>query len=214
MTLLRRLLTSVSGASAAEFGLVLPLFLVMLFAIIDGGRFMWEANEAEKATQVGARVAIVTDVLSPGLRDEDYAGKVVGGVTLKSGDLIPAAALGSVKCTSTGCTCETAPCPASLGTMNAAAFTMLVTRMKQMYPAISDTNVVVRYQGSGFGFANADTGGGGGGATEQIEVSPLITVSLTGVQFHPVTILALKSVTMPDVSTTLTAEDASGQYSN
>src|SRR3954454_461795 len=106
-TIVHRLLRSTAASIAAEFGLVLPLFLLLLFGVIDAGRFMWESNEAEKATQVGARVAIVTDPLSSGLRDEDYAGKVVGGKTLGPGDLIPAAALGSVKCTSTGCTCET-----------------------------------------------------------------------------------------------------------
>jgi len=212
--LVRLLIKSTSGASAAEFGLVLPLFLVLLFAVIDGGRFMWESNEAEKATQIGARIAIVTDVLSPGLRDEDYAGKTVGGTTLKAGDLIPAAALGSILCTNTGCVCESGTCPTSLGTMNATAFDAIVTRMKQMYPSIANTNVQVRYQGSGFGIAEASTGGGGGGATEQMEISPLITVTLTGVQFRPLTTFALKSVNMPDFSTTLTAEDASGTYSN
>jgi hypothetical protein len=209
----RHLLRSTSGATAAEFGLLLPLFLVLLFAVIDGGRFVWEANEAEKATQVGARVAIVTDPLSSGLRDEDYAGKVVGGTTLAPGDLIPAAALGSVKCTSTGCTCETATCPSSLGTFNTTLFTdVIVKRMKQMYPSIKAENVVVRYKGSGFGIAEAS--GGGGGGTEQMEISPLVTVTLTGVQFRPLTTFTLKSVTMPDFATTLTAEDASGSISN
>ena len=209
-----RLLRCSSGASAAEFALVLPLFLTLFFGVIDAGRFMWEFNEAEKATQVGARVAVVTDVLSSGLRDEDYAGKVVGGVTLKAGDLIPAAALGSVKCTSTGCTCETAPCPASLGTFNSTLFTnVLVTRMRQMYPSISATNVVVRYKGSGFGIAEAASGGGGGG-TEQMEISPLVTVTLTGVQFRPLTTFTMASMTMPDFATTLTAEDSSGSQSN
>ena len=212
MTIIRRLLQARSGASAAEFALVLPLFLALLFGVIDAGRFMWESNEAEKATQVGARIAIVTDVLSSGLRDEDYAGKVVGGTTLQPGDTIPAAALGSMKCISTGCSCETAPCPA-VGTFNSTLFTdVLVTRMKQMYPSIKATNVVVRYQGSGFGLAEAS--GGGGGGTETMEISPLVTVTLTGVQFRPLTTFALKPVTMPDFSTTLTAEDASGQYSN
>lgn len=213
--LARRLLKSRSGSSAAEFALVLPLFLILLFGVIDAGRFMWESNEAEKATQVGARVAIVTDVLSSGLRDEDYAGKTVGGTTLAPGDLIPAAALGSVMCTSTGCSCETAPCPSSLGTFNSATFTnVLVTRMKQMYPPITAANVVVRYKGSGFGLAEASSGGGGGGGTEQMEISPLVTVSLVNVQFRPLTTLTLKSITMPNFATTLTAEDASGQYSN
>ena len=215
MSLGRQFLKSTSGASGAEFALLLPLFLVLLFAVIDGGRFMWASNQAEKATQVGARIAIVTDVLSSGLRDEDYAGKTVSGTQLKAGDLIPAAALGSVRCTDTGCTCETAPCPASLGTFNSTLFTnVLVTRMKQMYPSITAANVVVRYRGSGFGIAEAASGGGGGGVTEQMEISPLITVTLTGVQFRPLTLFALKTVTMPDFSTTLTAEDASGQYSH
>jgi len=210
-----RLLKCSSGASAAEFGLVLPLFLLLLFGVIDAGRFMWESNEAEKATQVGARIAVVTDVLSSGLRDEDYAGKTVSGVTLKSGDLIPAAALGSVMCTSTGCTCESGTCPSSLGTFNTTVFNnVLVTRMKQMYPSITAANVVVRYTGSGLGIAEASAGGGGGGGTEQMEISPLVTVTLTGVQFRPLTIFALKAVTMPDFSTTLTAEDASGSVSN
>lgn len=207
-----RLLKSTSGSSAAEFGLVLPLFLVLLFGVIDAGRFMWQSNEAEKATQIGARIAIVTDVLSSGLRDEDYAGKNIGGTTLAPGDLIPAAALGSMLCTSTGCSCETPPCP-TVGTFNSALFNnVLVTRMKQMYPSITATNVIVRYRGSGFGLAEAS--GGGAGGPEQMEISPLVTVTLTNVQFRPLTTFALKSVTMPDFSTTLTTEDASGQYSN
>jgi len=39
-------------------------------------------------------------------------------------------------------------------------------------------------------------------------------VTLTGVEFHPITAMLLATVTMPSFSTTLTAEDASGAYSN
>ena len=52
--------------------MVLPLLILFLFGIIDGGRSLWEVNKAEKATQAGARVAVVTDVLDSGLRDENY----------------------------------------------------------------------------------------------------------------------------------------------
>jgi hypothetical protein len=208
------LLRSTRAASAAEFALVLPLFLIFLLGTIDVGRFMWEYNEAEKATQVGARMAIVTNVLSEGLRDEDYAGQDVDGTTLASGDRIPAAALGTLKCTSTGCTCEVDPCPAA-GTFDSDTFNdVLVARMKQIYPAIEAENVVVRYSGSGLGTAATDSGGGGGGATESMEISPLITVTLTGVQFRPITALLFATIDMPSFSTTLTAEDASGVYSN
>jgi hypothetical protein len=208
-----------TASSAAEFALVLPLFLLLLFGTIDAGRFVWEYNRAEKATQIGARLATVTDPLSSGLIEEDYAGQVVGGTAITAGSLIPSGALGSLICTSTGCQCETAPCPA-VGTFDSDTFNnVLVARMKQIYPEIEADNVVVRYKGSGFGYAGTAAGGGGGGgggggATENMEISPLITVTLTGLQFRPITTLLLAQMNMPAFSTTLTAEDASGAYSN
>jgi Flp pilus assembly protein TadG len=202
-----------SGSSAAEFAMVLPLFLIFLFGIIDTGRFMWEYNKAEKATQVGARVAIVTNVLSSGLRDENYAGQTVNGTTIAAGGRIPAGALGTIKCTDTTCTCETAPCPSNLGTLDTATFNnVLVARMQQIDPAITAANVVIRYSGSGMGFAGNSSGSGSG--TEQMEISPLITVTLQNLQFTPITSLLFATFSMPDFSTTLPAEDASGAYSN
>ena len=67
MTDFHRLLRDRSAASAAEFALVLPLLIVFLLGIIDAGRFMWEYNEAEKATQMGARYAVVADPAATGL---------------------------------------------------------------------------------------------------------------------------------------------------
>lgn len=204
-----------SGASAAEFALVLPLFMVLLFGIIDGARFVWETNKAEKATQVGARVAVVTNVLASGLRDEDYAGQTAGGITIGAGDRIPAEALGSVKCTSTSCTCETAPCPSDLGTLDTVTFNdVLVERMRQIHPAIQPENVEVRYSGSGFGFAGTAATGGGGSGTEQMEISPLVTVTLVGLEFRPITSLLFASISMPAFATTLIAEDGIGSVSN
>ena len=207
---IRDLLKSNSAATAAEFGLVLPIFIIMLFAVIDAGRFMYEYNEAEKATQVGARVAAVTSVLSTQLRDETYVGKTVGGKTIGAGDRIPVGALGSLKCTSTACSCETAPCPPNVGTVDSAAFNVLLARMQQIFPRITATNVVVRYKGSGFGYAS----NGSGGTAEAPEISPLITVTLTGMTFRPLTVLTLAQMNMPAFSTTLSAEDASGAFSN
>lgn len=214
-TPVRNLLRSTGAASSAEFALVLPLFLILLLGVIDAGRFMYQYNRAEKATQVGTRVAIVTNVLSPGLRDEDYADESVGGTPIGPGNRIPAAALGTIKCDVGGCTCETGPCPSDLGTMDSSTFNdVLVARMKQIDPLIADDNVVVRYSGSGFGFAGSSGGGGGGSGPEQMEISPLVTVTLTGLQFTPITSFLLAQVDMPDLSATLSAEDASGAYSN
>ena len=188
-----------SAAAGAEFALVLPVVIFFLFGIIDAGRFMWELNRAEKATQIGARMAIVTDPLSPGLIAADY---VTG--TVKAGDLIPASALGTVLCTSTVCTCEVAPCPITSEAVAGTFSTVLVARMAQIYPRITAANVEVRYSGSGFGYASSTT----------MEVSPLITVSLRNIPFDFVSALGLAAITMPPASATLTAEDASGSYSN
>jgi hypothetical protein len=205
------LIRSTSGASAVEFALVLPLFLVLLLGTIDAGRFLWEYNEAEKATQVGARVAIVTDVLAPGLRDENYAGKTVNGVTIASGGRIPAGALGTILCNSAGCTCKVDPCP-DVGTFDSTIFDVLLARMQAIDPVIQAENVEVRYSGSGLG--TAGNAGGGGGGNETPEISPLVTVTLKDMTFTPITSLLFASIPMPDLHTTLTAEDASGEYSN
>ncbi|WP_246444371.1 TadE family protein [Sphingomonas sediminicola] len=51
------------GATAAEFAMVLPLLILFLFGIIDVGRYMWTLNQVEKATQMGARMAVVTNMV-------------------------------------------------------------------------------------------------------------------------------------------------------
>lgn len=216
MRICRLLLGCQSGSSAAEFALVLPLFLIFLFGIIDTGRFMWEYNKAEKATQVGARVAIVTNVLSSGLRDEEYAGQTVDGAQIAAGGRIPAGALGTIKCTEATCICESSPCPSNLGTLDTATFTnVLVARMKQIDPTITSANVEVRYSGSGMGFAgNTSSGSGTSSGAAGMEISPLVTVTLKNLEFTPITSLLFATFAMPDFSTTLPAEDAAGAYSN
>ena len=75
-----RLALDRNGATAAEFALVLPLLLFFLFGIIDVGRLMWTFNQAEKATQIGVRAAVVTNVIPTKLND-DFATtyNLVGG---------------------------------------------------------------------------------------------------------------------------------------
>ena len=194
-----------SGATAAEFTLVLPLLLILLFGIIDGGRFLWETNRAEKATQVGVRMAVVTNVLAPGLISEDYTKASGGRPAVPAGDPIPASALGRIDCTSSGCTGTQTPYP-NPGTLDSATFNRIVARMSAIDPNITAENVIVSYSGSGLGTA------GDGGSTS-MDISPLVTVELTGVKFVPVASLLLASMTLPSFKSTLTAEDASGQYS-
>ena len=199
----RGLIHDRGGASAAEFALVLPLLVLLLFGIIDVGRWMWTFNQAEKATQMGARLAVVTDYVAPGI-GSSYVG--VGGLT--QGDLISSAQFGTIRCTNSGCSCTTSPCP-TVGTANSAAFTNVVSRMKLFLPQITAANVVIEYSSSGLGYAGNPNGP---------DVSPLVTVKIgnpaTPLQFTPITSLLLTSLTRPSFTTTLTAEDLSGSQSN
>lgn len=205
--MIRRLLRNRHGASAAEFAMVLPLLLLFIFGIIDAGRFLWAFNRAEKATQVGARVAVVTDVIPGGLATADYIG--VSGLT--QGDVIPASALGKLTCSRTACAC-TGTCPAT-GTINTTAFDQIATRMRQMEPDIQNANIQVEYRGSGLGYAGDPNG---------MDVSPIVTVRLvttpaqTALKFKPLTTMFLGGIsfTMPEFAASLTAEDSSGTQSN
>jgi hypothetical protein len=198
------------AATAAEFALVLPLLLIFILGTIDVGRYMWEVNEAEKATQVGARMAVVTNPVSTGLIDADFA-----SATVPAGTLIPADALGALRCVAAECICT--GCPTAIGTgVDSTAFGAIVARMAQIKPGIAAANVVITYRGSGFGFAGNSAGGGGGSAPpDTMEISPLVTVGLQNVEFRPITLALFDgNIAMPSFSTTMTAEDSSGAFSN
>jgi hypothetical protein len=206
----RNLLRDRRGASAAEFALVLPLLIILLLGIIDAGRFIWEYNRAEKATQAGARVAIVTQIIPQGVADFKYVGKTVKGTPYIQGDPLQVSALGEVTCEraggTLGCACDSTNghCP-DLGTANTAGFDAIVTRMRAMDPAISADHVVVKYRGSGVGYAGDPSG---------MDISPLVTVELDGVSFRPLVLFNTAAFTLPPFQTTLTAEDSASVYSN
>jgi hypothetical protein len=205
-----RLLRDRRGSSAAEFGLVLPLLLILLLGMIDAGRFIWEYNRAEKATQAGARVAVVTQIIPQGVADFKYVGQTVNGTAYIQGDPLLVSALGEVTCKQTsgslGCSCDSANgyCP-TLGTANTGGFDAIVTRMKAMDPRVSANAVVVKYRGSGVGYAGDPSG---------MDISPLVTVELEDMSFRPLVLFNAIAFDLPPFRTTLTAEDSTSTYSN
>lgn len=202
MSVFRRLLRSERAASAAEFALVLPLLLLLLFGIVDTGRFMWEYNQAEKATQMGVRYAVVTDPVLNGLYT--YSFSISGGIS--QGSPVPTTSFDTATCNNSTCSCAPGGGFCSATSRNATAFTNVVTRMSYMYPQIAAGNVQIQYKNVGLGFA---------GDPDGPDVSPLVTVSLTGLQFHPITCLVFAcSINMPDFRAGLTLEDATGTESN
>lgn len=197
---LRRFRKDASGASAAEFALVLPLLLVFILGTIDVGLYSWSFNRAEKATQTGARLAVVTDMLPDGLADHSFA--VTDGIP--QGTVVPASAFPGVSCTSAGCTCN-GSCTFSTN-LDTVAFDALVDRMRDIRADIQPTNVVVNYEYSGLGFSGDPNGP---------DVAPIVTVELRDLTYQPIT-LALFGATLdlPTLRYSLTSEDGEGLVSN
>lgn len=191
------------GGSAAEFALIVPLMLLILFTIIDVGIYGFALNRAEKSTQMGARMAVVTNSVDSAMEGYDYVGQTVGGVTYTQGDRIQASALGVETCTSASCTCSPA-CPWTPA-RDAAAFNRILARVQQIYPAATASNLVVEYRGSGLGYAG-DPGG--------MDIAPLVTVKLQNMTYSPIALSVFRTaVPLPSFTYSLTAEDASGSAS-
>jgi Flp pilus assembly protein TadG len=200
------------GGPAAEFALVLPLALLFLFGIIDVGRYMWEYNQAEKATQMGVRFAVATDVVASGLSGYSFA--VSCGIP--QGDAVTSAAFPGINCAGGGTVASpTATCTlaasSSCGTAipstsSGFALGQIVNRMRLFKSDIAPANVSVNYGYSGLGYAGDPNG---------LDVAPLVTVSVTGLTFQPLTTLAFNTpINMGTLSYTLTMEDGAGTVSN
>lgn len=58
--------TRARGQALVEFALVIPIFLLMVFGIIDAGRLIYTYNTVSNAARDGARVAIVNQSTTGG----------------------------------------------------------------------------------------------------------------------------------------------------
>jgi len=213
-TLAANLVREERAATAAEFALVLPLLLIFLFGILDVGRFMWEYNEAEKATQMGVRYAVVTNPVLGGTTSSgllNYSFATSDGIV--AGTAVPTSYFTSSACTTPNTSANvTCTCVSSTGNFcggvssDGTSFGDIVTRMSAIDPLVKAKEVEVDYKNVGLGFAGDPNGS---------DVSPLVTVKLTGLTFQPLTTLLFgASFNMPTISASLTGEDLSGTTGN
>lgn len=202
MTLfIHRYIRNVDGATAAEFALVLPILIIFLLGILDIGRFMWTWNMGEKATQMGVRYAIVTDMVPSSLITYSFA---TGGSGIPAGEVVPQSAFGGATCTSTSCSCL-GTCP-PLG-YSSTAFNNILKRIQAIMPMVTAANLQIDYLYSGLGYSGDPNGP---------DVAPLVRVRLVNLTpFQPVLfVLFGATIDLPDFSATLPMEDGAGTVGN
>lgn len=200
------LIRNQSGATAAEFTLVLPLLILFLLGLIDAGRFIWEYNRAEKATQMGVRFAVATAMV-PGEDFADYSFSIDGG--LPQGSAVPIGEFESATCDESGCECTGGDVCDEVA-HDPDAFQNIVDRMAAMHAPITAGMVEVEYRNVGLGYAGDPNGP---------DVVPLVTVRLipgaNGLKFQPLsTMIFGADIEMPDFRAALTLEDGSGTVAN
>ena len=207
--MMQNFLKNSRGASAAEFALVLPAALLLLFGVIDTGRYAWQLNQYEKAVQLGARYAVATQIVPGALNSGDFSGQTCDGVAISAGDTICAEAMQTITCTSAGCSCSGTGGLCFSGNFNSTAFGNIVNRMRVATPRIAASDVRVSYAGSGIGYV-------GDPAVDDADqpladVAPIVTVSLTNMRYQPITLtLVGVNVPYPNFSYSLTLEDGDG----
>lgn len=176
------------GATAMEFALVSIVLIMFIIGIVDFGRAMFEWNQATKATQEGARRAVVSEIVAEGLQNFD------GLAFVGNGSQVPISAVdpNPIVCTSAGCN--------GYGPLDTVAFDRISNWVRANYGRAQPENIVIEYRHIGLGFAGNPIGP---------DIAPAVTVRLQNLQFDFIgsVLFGLAPIAMPDFATTLTGED-------
>ena len=180
------------GATMIEFSLIAFLLIIVTFGIAELGFIFWQWNSAEKATQIGARKAVVGDLVPVGLKSVSCctSGMVAGEFCTNPA----AASFGTINCSGATQTCTQGY------VYSGAAMSSIVTKMQSVFPRINPENVAIDFTDVGLGFCGRQS------------PVPAITVRLVGMTYNSIIlgpILGLATINMPDFRATLTGEDIS-----
>lgn len=213
--LLSRFKSNADGSSAAEFALVLPLLLIFLLGIIDVGRLLYTWNQAEKATQMGVRFAVVANVVATNLQSHDFTTDGVG-----TGDPVKTSVFKHAECVNGDCPraqCVGTACSSfdsDLG-YSATNFSKIVSWMNVFFPRIAADNVQIDYDSADVTSGGVAVNLGYVSDPSSLSLSPLVTVRIKNITFTPILFTIFgASITLPDFKATLPMEDGKGIYSN
>lgn len=191
MTTVRSIFNDRSGTAMVEFTIIFMLLLLLIGGIVDFGNLLFQWNSSEKATQVGARAAAISDPVATELATFDCDNS---SITLGTPCRLGGASFGTIVCSGVTSTCDGGY------TFSPTAFNLILAPMRKMFPRLQAQNVIVEYTDVGLGFAG-----------RQAPI-PEIRVRLTGLTFDYAFLgglLGFSSITMPDFRATLVGEDLS-----
>lgn len=191
MSALARFKSDEGGASMVEASLVIVLLLTLTLGFVDFGYALYQWNAANKAVQVGARTASISNPVATAV----WTAAATSDVSIV-GNAMPSDQF-SYSCSGAGsCT--------NSGAFNQANFDYIFNRMDAFFPRLEPANVNIKYEATGLGYW-----GRPGGPV------PTITVSLTGITFQFFFLgglLGLADMTMPSMISTVTGEDLKSSY--
>ena len=206
----RKLIADASGAAAIEFAIISLALVLFTFAILDVGFALYWFNRAEKATQLGVRIAAVSNPVTDFLPGFSGTAGAAPGTSCES----PTGTLQSF-CDHADITCSvsgtTGTCTASGGGFGEpgnfvdAAFINIFNEMRVLYPQLSSENVQVEYRPSVLGFA-----GRPGNEVGTYNIVPQVTVRIVNLEYNYVALgalLGLQKFTLPVISASLIGED-------
>ncbi|PVM83013.1 TadE/TadG family type IV pilus assembly protein [Caulobacter endophyticus] len=192
--LLGRLARDEDASTAAEFGLVCFAFIAMLLAVIDMGRLGWTINTAKTATREGARLAVVSPMVSTYMAGYDGIAQGIAG-----GGAVPDMAF---SCTGSNTTCtQTQGSGGSPGFDN-TTFTAVLNKMQAYQPDITAADVTITYRHVGIGKV---------GNPYAPDMEPLVSVSVSNLTFQSAAlqIFGVAPFTLPTMTSTLSGESLS-----
>jgi hypothetical protein len=184
-----RFIRDQKATATVEFVAIMPFFMLIAFFILEISVAMFRIASLEKAVQLGARIAVVSD-------------PVVAGVPALNG--LGGSGVYGDQCSTGACTgFTTATCTGGSGCN--ATFTMIATRMRNLFN-VPDAKISISYAYINLGFAGGP-------------VIPAVTVTASNVPYDTVFTAILQKffttsgagtspfVNLPTMSVTLTGED-------
>jgi Flp pilus assembly protein TadG len=206
-----RLFRDQRGAVLVEATVMMTIMFVFILGSIDFLFAFYQWNAAAKAVQIGARIAAVSDPVAVGLNNLSH---VVVNAYVPPGAAMPAF---QVTCRGATASCNCAGACAGLGEYNAQAMRTIVfgrgsascsdasnfysAGMCDMFSRITPANVVVTYTQTGLGYADRPGG-----------PVPTITVAIRDLPFQFFFLgglMGFNRISMPTLTTSITAEDLS-----